>query len=227
MSNSIKNWALNDRPREKMVKVGKKSMTNAELLAIILGSGSKDQSAVKLARTVLMQYDNDPLRLSVLSVNDLCHFNGIGPAKAISIISAIELGKRTCVGLIPEKAKIITSENAYIQVKEDLESLPHEEFWMLILNRGNRVLQKKQISKGGIAGTIADVRLIFKEVIEHRGSAIIVAHNHPSGNANPSKADLKLTHKIKEAGKILDIELLDHLIVVQGSYLSFADEGIL
>jgi len=223
----IKGWAEEDRPREKMLNLGKQSMTNAELLAIILGSGSRNKSALSLAKTLLSYSKNDLLCLSKLEVNDLCKFIGVGPAKAVSIMAAIELGKRTNETKVLEPHKITTSLAAYNQLKDVLEGLPHEEFWILVLNRRNKVVKRSQISKGGITGTLADIRLIFKMVIDNRGCSMIVAHNHPSGSTKPSKSDIKITRKIKEACKIMDIDLLDHLIVSNGSYLSFLDEGIL
>lgn len=228
MTNSIiKDWAEEDRPREKLLNRGKKQMTDAELLAIILGSGSVNLSAVELAKQVLIACENNLSKLTKYSASDLCKFNGIGNAKAISVIASFELGKRA-VNVSPKRTeKIQSSMNAYRLFEGDISDLSHEEFWVAYLNRNNQVIEKFQLSMGGITGTVADVRLIYKKGVENGACSIIVAHNHPSGNLKPSQADIKLTNKIKKGGELLDINLIDHLIITEASYLSFADEGLL
>jgi len=228
MTNSvIKEWAEEDRPREKLLYRGKKQMTDAELLAIILGSGSINLSAVELAKQILISCSNSLNKLSKCSVNDLCKFNGIGNAKAISIIAALEIGRRT-INLAQKKSeKIQSSNHAYRLFERNISDLRHEEFWVAYLNRNNQVIEKSQLSRGGITGTVADVRLIYKKGLENGACGIIVAHNHPSGNLKPSQADIKLTNKIKKGGELLDINLIDHLIITEASYLSFADENLI
>ena len=224
---SIKNWAEDDRPREKLLSKGQRILSDSELLAIIMGSGSREESAVELAKRILNSVGNNWNNLSQLSVKDLCKFKGVGEAKAISIITALEIGKRRAAQEFPERPKIVSSKDSFQVLHSLIGDLPVEEFWVLYLNQGNFVVKKEQISKGGINQTAVDVRIIMKIALEERATSILIAHNHPSGNLRPSKADIEITRKIKEAGKILDIELLDHLILTQKTYFSFADEGIL
>jgi len=224
---SIKEWAVEDRPREKMLVKGIRSLSEAELIAILIGSGNLDESAVELSRRVLASVNNNLNELGKKTINDLQKFKGIGPAKAISISAAMELGRRRKESEPDEKAKVITSADAAAIFKPLLSDLPHEEFWVLLLNRNNLVLDKMMVSQGGLSGTVIDVRIILKMALEKLANSIILCHNHPSGNLVPSEADKEITKKIKEAGKHMDIPVLDHLIIGNGSYFSFADDGLI
>ncbi|QTD36950.1 DNA repair protein RadC [Polaribacter batillariae] len=224
---TIKSWALDDRPREKLIAKGKTSLSDAELVAILIGSGNKKESAVALSKRILQSVDGNINELAKLSVEKLTEFNGIGEAKAISIITALELGKRRQLENTLEKPKISSSKDVANLMQLVIGDLEHEEFWVLFLNNSNKVMAKWQVSKGGLTATIVDVRLLFKRALELASVAIIVCHNHPSGKLQPSLADKQLTQKIKEAGTTLDVKLLDHLIITQKDYFSFADAGIL
>lgn len=224
---NIKSWAPEDRPREKLLLKGKSALSNAELIAILLGTGTTTLSAVDLAKNVLQGAGNNLHDLARLSVKDLTKVKGIGEAKAVTIVAALELGRRRKELEHEEKSKIGSSGDAYDVIKSDLMDIPHEEFWILMLNRANRVIKKSQISQGGVSGTVADPKIIFKMALEELASGVILAHNHPSGNLTASQADKDLTKKLKEAGKLLDIQVLDHLIIAGQKYLSFADEGLL
>ncbi|QOD62294.1 DNA repair protein RadC [Polaribacter haliotis] len=224
---TIKSWALDDRPREKLIAKGKASLSDAELVAILIGSGNKKESAVALSKRILNYVNGNINELAKLSVEKLTEFNGIGEAKAISIITALELGKRRQFENTLEKPKIGSSKDVANVMQLVIGDLEHEEFWVLFLNNSNKVMAKSQISKGGLTATIVDVRLLFKRALELASVAIIVCHNHPSGKLQPSNADKQLTQKIKDAGTTLDIKLLDHLIITQKDYFSFADEGVL
>lgn len=223
----IKNWAAEDRPREKLILKGKAALSDAELIAILLGTGTASQSAVDVAKNVMQAVGNDLNELARLTVKDLKKIKGIGEAKAITIVSALELGRRRKETASEEKPRITSSQDTYDLLKSDLLDLPHEEFWVVLLNRANRVIRKYQVSSGGVAGTVADPKIIFKVALEELASGIILAHNHPSGNLNASQADIDLTRKMKESGKMLEIQVLDHLIIAGRRYMSFADEGIL
>jgi DNA repair protein RadC len=224
---NIKSWAAEDRPREKLVLKGKATLSDAELIAILLGTGTSRLSAVDLAKNILQAVNNDLNELARLSVKDLVKIKGIGEAKAITIISALELGRRRKEFQGEEKSKIGGSADAFEILKADLLDIPHEAFWIILLNRANRVIKKHQISQGGVAGTVADPKLIFKVAVEELASGIILAHNHPSGNLTASQADIDLTKKLKESGKLLDIQVLDHIIIAGKKYFSFADEGLM
>ncbi len=224
---SIKSWSPEDRPREKLLNKGTGALSDAELIAILLGSGTNTQSAVDVAKKLLRGVNNNLFDLARLSVRDLMKFRGIGEARAIGIVAALELGRRRKEFDIEEKPKIATSRDAYTLLNMQLADLPHEEFWMLSLNRANRVVHKHQISQGGVAGTVVDPKIIFKLALEQLASGIIVGHNHPSGNPNPSHADVELTKKLKEGGRLLEVQLLDHIIIAGQKYFSFADEGLL
>lgn len=224
---NIKSWAAEDRPREKLVLKGKAALSDAELIAILLGTGTSKLSAVDLAKNILQAVNNDLNELARLTVKDLMKIKGIGEAKAITIISALELGRRRKDFLAEEKPKIGGSADAFEMLKADLLDIPHEAFWIILLNRANRVIKKHQISQGGVAGTVADPKIIFKIAVEELACGIILAHNHPSGNLTASQADIDLTKKLKESGKLLDIQVLDHIIVAGKKYFSFADEGLL
>ncbi len=224
---SIKNWAEDDRPREKLLLKGRNSLSDSELLAIIMGSGSRDESAVELAKRILSSVENNWDNLSTLSVKDLCKFKGIGEAKAISIITALEIGRRRAAQGLIEKPKIISSQDAFVLLQSIMGDSKVEEFWVLYLNQGNFIVRKEQISKGGISQTAVDIRVILKSALEEMATGLILAHNHPSGSLNPSHSDHQLTQKVIEAAKTLDIQVLDHLIITQKAYFSFADEGML
>jgi DNA repair protein RadC len=224
---SIKQWSKEDRPRERLLSKGRTALSEAELIAILIGSGNKGETAVELSKRILVSVDNKLNSLGKLSINDLTKFKGIGEAKAVSIVAALELGRRRKESKVEQKAKIQSSKDAYEIMKHLLEDLPYEEFWVLVLNRQNKVLDKICISKGGVSGTVADVRLIFKPAIEKLASGIILFHNHPSGNLDPSSSDIALTNKMIDAGKTLDIPILDHLIIGDNNYYSFADNGLI
>jgi DNA repair protein RadC len=221
----IKDWAAEDRPREKLLAKGSASLSDAELIAILLGTGSASMSAVDLAKVILQRASNNLDDLARLSVSDLMKIKGVGQAKAISIISALELGRRRREGDVPQRPAITTSAEAYQLVQQDLIDLPHEAFWVILLNRANRFIRKMQISRGGVHGTVADPKLIFKAALDELASGIIVVHNHPSGNLTPSTADTDLTKKLNEGARLLEIRLIDHLIIAGKKYFSFADEG--
>lgn len=224
---SIKFLAEDDRPREKFLLKGKNSLSDSELLAIIMGSGSRDETAVELARKILASVDNNWHQLSLLTIKDLTKFKGVGEVKAISIATALEIGKRRASQEIPEKPQISSSKDAYQILKLHLADLRTEEFWAVFLNQSNKVIHLAQLTQGGINQSIVDIRIVFKTALEHFATGIIISHNHPSGNLKPSTEDIDITKKIKEAGNLMNIQLLDHLIITQNSYLSFADEGIL
>lgn len=224
---SIKSWAEDDRPREKLITKGRQALSDAELLAILLASGNKNETAVQLAQRILNSHQNSINQLAKLQLNDLKKFKGVGEAKAVTIAAALEIGRRRTEETIEEKIKITSPKYAYDILKAKLGDLPHEEFWVIFMNRSNSVIKTECISKGGVSGTIVDVRLILKPAIECLASGIILAHNHPSGNLKPSQEDIHLTKKIKEAAKLLDISIQDHLIIGDQAYYSFADEGLL
>jgi DNA repair protein RadC len=224
---SIKEWAVEDRPREKMLAKGIRSLSEAEMIAILIGSGNLDESAVELSRRILASVNNNLNELGKKSSNDLCKFKGIGPAKAITIMAAMELGRRRKESEPDEKPKVITSADAAAIFKPLLSDLPHEEFWVLLLNRNNLMIDKMLVSQGGLSGTVIDVRIILKMALDKLACSIILCHNHPSGNLVPSEADKEITKKIKEAGKHMDIPVLDHLIIGNDAYFSFTDEGLI
>jgi len=206
---------------------GRHSLSDAELIAILIGSGSRSESAVQLSQRILRDHNNDLNKLAKLSIKELCEFKGIGEAKAITIAAALELGRRKKETGNSERVIIKSSQTAYEVLKAHLSDLPHEEFWMLLLNRANAVLKAECISKGGINATLVDARLVFKPAILHNASSIVLAHNHPSGNLRASDEDIKLTKKLREAGKLFDITVFDHIIVGENNYYSFADEGMM
>ncbi len=224
---SMKNWADDEKPREKLIKSGKSALSNAELLALLIATGTVNKSALDLARDVLARFNNDLNELAKSGIKDLCKIGGIGPAKAVTIIAAIELAGRRHAMEGREKKNVGSSKDAYLYIRKILEDLNHEEFWILTLNRKNRVIGEHKISEGGLTSTVVDQRKIFKVAIDDISTGIILFHNHPSGNKQPSEADNQLTKKLKDAGKILDISVLDHIIVTQTTYFSYADEGIL
>ncbi len=224
---SIKFLAEDDRPREKFLLKGKSALSDSELLAIILGSGNNEDSAVELARKILASVDYNWQKLSKLSIKDLMKFKGIGEAKAISVAAALEIGRRKAAQEIPEKEKVTSINDLYKIFSQYLSDLQTEEFWTIFLDQKNHVIYKTQISKGGISSTLVDVRVIFRIAIEHFATSVVVAHNHPTGNLTPSQADISITRRIKEAGDLLDIKLLDHLIIGENSFFSFSEQGLL
>jgi DNA repair protein RadC len=224
---SIKYWAEDDKPREKLMLKGKSALSDAELVAILIGSGSRNESAVELSRRILSSVDNNLNALGKLSISQLTTFKGIGEAKAISIVAAMELGRRRRGEDALELLKITSSKMIFEMMQPIIGELSHEEFWVIYLNNSNKVISKSQLSKGGITGTIVDVRLVFKTALEMGATGVILCHNHPSGTLKPSDADKQITKKLKLAGESLDIMVLDHLIVTENHYFSFMDEGIL
>ena len=221
---SIKQWAEEDRPREKLLTQGSKRMSNAELVAILLGSGNRNESALDLAKRLLASFDNDLHRLAMAGVKEFCTFKGIGNAKAVTLSAALELGQRRVRTDVRQLPSITCSKDAFLIVHPHLADLPHEEFWILLLNRANKLIDSIQISIGGVAGTVVDAKMVFQKALQHLASSIILAHNHPSGNLRPSQADIDLTKKLKQAGQHLDIQVLDHLIITHSAYTSMADE---
>lgn len=222
----IRSWAEDDRPREKLLLKGKAALSDAELIAILIGSGNTEETAVDLSKRILLSLNNQLSELGKLSVKDLTKFKGIGEAKAISIIAALELGRRRKDSEPEKRVKITDSRSAFDVVYPHLGDLRHEEFWVIFLNRANAVIGKENISKGGVSGTTVDPKVVFKLAVQFPASAIILAHNHPSGQLKPSQADHQLTKKLKEAGNALDIPVLDHLIIGERDYFSFVDEGV-
>ena len=223
----IKDWALEDRPREKLLAKGITSLSDAELLAILIRSGGREDSAVELARKILIRAGNNLRELGKLSINDLVKHKGMGPVKAVSIIAALELGRRRGKSDLQDKIRIAGSQDVYSLFQPVLGDLTHEEFWILLLNRANRVIDNIRISQGGISGTVIDVRIILKHALDRLASAMILCHNHPSGNLKPSEADMKITNKISDSCRTMDLQLLDHLIIADNSYFSFSDEGLI
>jgi len=224
---NIKDWAVEDRPREKLLSKGPRSLSDAELIAILIGSGNIEETAVELSRRILASTDNNLNELGRKSIDFLITFQGIGEAKAVTIAAALELGKRRKEADVFNKKQITSSKDAAEYFQPMLGDLNHEEFWILLLNRGNRIIDSFMVSQGGISGTVIDVRLILKNALDKMASAIILCHNHPSGTMQASNADLNITRKIKSAAEIMDISVLDHIIIGQNNYLSLADEGML
>lgn len=224
---SIKNWNQDDQPREKLLYKGKVALSDAELVAILIGSGNREESAVALCKRILASVDNNLSELGKLSIKQLMAFKGIGEAKAISIAAAMELGCRRRSEEALEREKITSSASVFELMQPIIGELEHEEFWIIYLNNSNKVIQKNQLSKGGITGTLVDVRLVLKNALEVGATGLILAHNHPSGTLKPSEADKQITKKLKIASQSLDIKVLDHLIVTEKAYFSFADENIL
>lgn len=222
----ITDWAEEDRPREKMMLKGVSALSDAELLAILIGSGNKNETAVELSQRILHSTNNNLNSLGKLTINDLVrNFNGIGEAKAITIIAALELGKRRKAGDKEKQLQVLSSVDIFEIFQPMLGDLQHEEGWALLMNRSNKIIKKIQVSKGGITGTVIDIRLIIKEAIESLATNIILVHNHPSGNAHPSRDDDQITRKLKEACNLLDIVLMDHIIICDRSYYSYKDKN--
>ncbi len=224
---SIKNWSQDDQPREKLLYKGKAALSDAELVAILIGSGNREESAVDLCKRILASVDNNLSALGKLSIKQLMDFKGIGEAKAITIAAALELGRRRRGEEALEKQKITSSLSVFELMQPVIGELQHEEFWIIYLNNSNKMIQKSQLSKGGITGTLVDVRLVLKNALEVGATGLILVHNHPSGTLKPSEADKQITSKLKLASESLDIKVLDHLIITEKAYLSFADENLL
>jgi DNA repair protein RadC len=224
---SIKSWAEEDRPREKLSGQGRRALTDAELIAILIGSGSRDESAVELSKRILHHYDNDLNKLGKASIIELSKFKGIGEAKAISIIAALEIGRRRNDSEATTVEFITASRDGYNIMRRHLMDLNHEEFWVILLGRSNKVLGTELISKGGLSMTICDPKIIFYAALQYQASNLILVHNHPSGNLKPSHEDIDLTKKIAAAGRMLDIKVLDHLIITDSAYTSLGDEGLM
>lgn len=222
----IKSWAEEDRPREKLSTQGRRALTDAELIAILIGSGSRNETAVELSKRILHHYYNDLNRLGKASVNELSNFKGIGEAKAISIIAALEIGRRRSDFETKAPEIIGSSRDAYNLIRRHVVDLNHEEFWIILVGRSQKVLGKELVSRGGLSATVVDPKIIFSIALQHQATGIIMVHNHPSGNLKPSQQDIHLTKKLAEAGALLEIKILDHLIISDTSFLSFADEGI-
>ncbi len=225
---NLKAWAEEDKPREKLLKKGLNALSDAELLAILLRTGTRNETVVELSRRILNSVLNNLDELGKLSINDLQKgFKGIGQTKAITLIAALELGRRRKLAQTLERTQIRESLDIYHYFEPILADLPHEEFWILLLNRHHKIIQSVCISKGGVAGTVVDIRLIMRHALEQLASSIVICHNHPSGNKNPSEGDRKITQSIKEAGQLMEIQLIDHIIIAGKTYYSFADEGLL
>ena len=224
---SIKNWRQDDQPREKLLYKGKASLSDAELVAILIGSGNREESAVALCKRILMSTDNNLSQLGKLSIKQLMEFKGIGEAKAITIIAALELGRRRRGEDALEKKKVTSSVSVFELMQPIIGELEHEEFWIIYLNNSNKVIYKSQLSKGGITGTLVDVRLVLKQALEVGATGLVLVHNHPSGTLNPSASDKQVTQKLKIAAQSLDIKVLDHVIVTEKAFFSFADQSLM
>jgi DNA repair protein RadC len=227
MSMKITDWAVEDRPRERLWNKGPSSLSDAELLAILIGSGTRNHSALDLARELLAMAGNSLGDLGRLSAGEIRRIKGVGEAKAVTIAAALELGRRRRMTEPGENPQIRSSADVFNIMSPVMQDLPHEEFWILFLNRANRVTGRMKISQGGVSGTVTDVRIVMKKAIESLASGLVICHNHPSGNNSPSDSDIRITQKIREAGALMDIQLLDHLIIAGKDYYSFADNGAL
>ena len=222
---SIKEWDDADRPREKLLAKGKQALSDAELIAILLSSGNRDESAVDLSKRILKSVENSLPELSKMSIAELMKFKGIGEAKAISIVAAMELGRRRLGADVYERKKISSSRDVFHIFQAEMADSQYEEFWILLLNRANKIMKKVKIGDGGVSGTVADPKRIFRAAIDSMASSIILCHNHPSGNIQASNADRDLTRKVVNGAKYFDISVLDHIIIGDGNFYSFADDG--
>ncbi len=227
MKKAIKEWSIDDRPREKLLSKGKEMLSKAELIAILIGSGTRKESAIDLSQRILNSVNHNLHNLARLSVSDLCQFHGIGHAKAISIITALEIGRRRLLEKALQKNKITCSQDLFNLMAPLLSDLIEEQFWVIYLDQRLQVLQQKMIATGGFTQILVDIRKIFKYAFEYNATRIVLIHNHPTGNINPSLSDKRLTQKIKKAGEFIDISVIDHIIIAQNDYLSFADENLL
>lgn len=227
INNPIKTWAEDDRPREKLMSKGKGTLSDAELIAILIGSGTRKKSALELAKEILLASNNDLSEFSKSTLVSLCEFNGIGAAKAVTILAALELGRRRNEFVIKDKMRLVSPQLVYTYLKSIYQDLIHEEFHILLLTKNNHLIKSSQISKGGMSNTVVDSRIIFKEAIENKASGIILTHNHPSNTMRPSRQDEEITKRLVEAGELLNIPILDHIIYTESGFFSFANEGIL
>ena len=225
MATSIKQWAISDQPREKLLHLGSKSLSEAELIAILMRVGTRNKSAVDVAKELMGKYDNSIAAISKLSVHELMKIKGIGEAKAISIAAAMELGRRRVTENAMQKTQIASSVDAYDLIHSRMRDLNHEEFWIILLDRRSKVIAVEEIHVGGMSAMVVDPKIIFQKALERKASSVILSHNHPSGSPSPSNEDIRLTEKVKLAGNYMDIKVLDHIIVGEGAYYSFADEG--
>jgi len=223
----LKELSVDDRPRERMILQGRSSLSNAEIIAILIGSGTRQKSAVQLAREILTAFDNDLDKLGRVNLQNLLRFRGIGEAKAVTILAALELGRWRSNADLKPPTVITSSNDAYLHVRDRFQDLEHEEFYIVLLDRSNKVQALEHISKGGISGTAVDGKIIFRFALEHKSSGIILCHNHPSGNLKPSSADQEITKKLIQFGQLVDIKILDHLILTNKGYFSFTDEGLI
>lgn len=223
----IRNWAEEDRPREKLLLKGRHTLSDAELLAILIGSGTRNETALDVAKQILQQASDNLAELARMEIPELIRIKGVGKVKALTISAALELGRRRDESVIMDKGKITTSLDAYTIFRSAMSDRHYEEFWIILLNKGNKIIQKRCISEGGISGTIVDPKKIFKIALDHHASSIILGHNHPSGATKPSDADNKITRKLFSAGQFLDVAVIDHLIIGDDGYYSYADEGTL
>ncbi len=224
---TIKSWAEDDKPREKLMLKGRNTLSDAELLAILIGSGSRNETAVGLSKRILSSIDNNLNKLGKLSIDELCKFKGIGEAKAISIVAAMELARRRQTEKALEVKQILSSKQVFEIMQPIIGDLQHEEFWVLYLNNNKKLLYKMQLSKGGITATVVDMRMVFKTAFEQNATSIILVHNHPSGSLEPSEADKSITQKTQVAGKQLDILVQDHIIISENKHFSFKDNSLM
>lgn len=224
---TIKSWAEEDRPREKLQSKGKGALTNAELLAIILGSGTRKKSAVELSKEILMANKNNLHLLGKMNQSELMKFSGVGEAKALNVLAVMELGRRRSRSVNPNNTKVSKASDIYNYMKLEFQDLLHEEFRVVGLSVNNFILNQKLISKGGRSGTVADGKLIFKELLDMKASACVLVHNHPSGNLKPSEKDLQLTRKFGQFGQLINLPVLDHLIITDSGYYSFSENGMM
>jgi DNA repair protein RadC len=224
---SIKTWSPDDRPREKMLNKGATALSDAELLAILIGTGTREESALDIARKILNSIQHDLQSLGKMGLKDLIRFHGMGQAKAVTMLAAIELGKRRRAVEFKQVSKVRSSREVYERFLEYMSNLKHEEFWLMCLSRSQQVLSMNKIGEGGLTATVADPKKVFRIALENNAACIIVAHNHPSGNLQPSQEDNKLTNRLRENGNLMDCPLLDHLVVTDNGYYSYADEGAL
>jgi len=225
MHQSIKQWSAGDQPREKLILMGSKSLSEAELLAILMRAGTRNKSALDVAKELLTQNDNSIAALAKLSVHELMKIKGIGEAKAVSIAAALELGRRRVTESAMQKGQITSSLDAYDLLHSRMRDLTQEAFWIILLDRRSKVISIEEIHVGGMSAMVVDPKVIFQRALERRACSVILSHNHPSGAPSPSIEDIRLTEKIKSGGNFMDIKVLDHIIIGEGSYYSFADEG--
>jgi len=224
---NIKEWSVEDRPREKLLSKGISALGDAEILAILIGSGTKKETAVEVAKRILYSCNNNLAELARQTIKDLCKVKGIGEVRAITIIAALELGRRRSMAEPIERKRITASRDIVEIFQPLLADLPHEEFWIVLLNRSNKIIGKHRVSQGGMSGTVTDIRIIMKLALDGLASSIIAIHNHPSGNKHPSDSDKSITDKLKNASATFDIQLLDHVIITSGQCFSFTDEGLI